>query len=131
MFNLEEAKRKINTNNTLKHGFGSSSHNNIIATLDKKRNDLSKEKYVALYQGTETIISPKIMIIPILKEVQSLTLDKLNPTNPTKILIRSIKSSFNPNLSRRTRWRLTPRQANNYIWTCKTYSLIKKSIWTK
>lgn len=99
MFNLEEAKRKIGSNNHLKHGFGSSSHNNIISTHDKKRNDLSKEKYTLHYPGIETNIFLKILIISIPKEVQSLTLDKLNPT---KILRKLIKSFSNPNSLRRT-----------------------------
>lgn len=41
MFTLEEARRKVPA---VKHVFGSSSHNNLIA-IDKKRPDLSKEKH--------------------------------------------------------------------------------------
>lgn len=44
MFNLEEAKRKIPNSNNLKNAFGSSSHNNLMSTLDKKRTDVSKDK---------------------------------------------------------------------------------------
>jgi hypothetical protein len=79
MFNLEEAKRKMVSNNHLKQGFGSSSHNNIISTHDKKRNDLSKEKYTPHYPDTETNIYLKIPIISIPKAAQSSTSDKLNP----------------------------------------------------
>jgi hypothetical protein len=61
MFNLEEGKRKIPSSNNLKHAFGSNSHNNLISTLDKKRNDVSKEKYPFLYSGPETIIIPRIL----------------------------------------------------------------------
>ena len=41
MFTLEEARRKAPT---AKHVFGSSSHNNLVAAIDKKRADFSKEK---------------------------------------------------------------------------------------
>jgi hypothetical protein len=42
MFNLEEGRRKMPNTNNLKNAFGSSSHNNLVSTLDKKRNDVSK-----------------------------------------------------------------------------------------
>lgn len=42
MFTLEEAKRKAPA---VKQVFGSSSHNNLISAIDKKRGDVSKEKH--------------------------------------------------------------------------------------
>lgn len=44
MFNFEEGKRKLPSTNNLKNAFGSSSHNNLMSTLDKKRSDISKDK---------------------------------------------------------------------------------------
>lgn len=116
------------SNNNLKHGFGSSSHNNIISTHDKKRNDLSKEKYTLHYPDTEINIYLKIQIISILKAAQSSTSDKLSPI---KIPRKLIKSFSNPNSSRRTPSFPTHNSENKYIWTCKISSPIKRIIWTK
>lgn len=44
MYNFEDLRRKNHFGNTLKTGFGSNSHNNLVSNQDKKASDYSNDK---------------------------------------------------------------------------------------
>jgi hypothetical protein len=44
MYNFEDSRRKNHFGNTLKNGFGSHSHNNLVSNIDKKHSDYSNDK---------------------------------------------------------------------------------------
>ncbi len=107
MFNYEEGKRKLPSSNNLKNAFGSSSHNNLMSTLDKKRSDLSKDKYITRHLESGTIICQKSMIQLTPKEALSSILDRLKIIKTTKIIKLQTKSAnnfFKQNLSKNLRW---------------------------
>ncbi len=45
MYNQEDTRRKTNSTNNIKTVFGSNSHNSLMSGIDKKRSDISKDKY--------------------------------------------------------------------------------------
>ena len=49
MYNQEDTRRKTNSTNNLKTVFGSNSHNSLMSGIDKKRLDVSKDKYSLAY----------------------------------------------------------------------------------
>ena len=44
MYPHEDTRRKNNSNHNLKNVFNTNSHSSLLAALDKKRSDLSKDK---------------------------------------------------------------------------------------
>lgn len=46
MYAPDDPRRKNSSNHNLKNLKGNSSHNALLSTLDRKRSDLSKEKYL-------------------------------------------------------------------------------------
>lgn len=107
MFNFEEGKRKLPSTNNLKNAFGSNSHNNLMSTLDKKRSDISKDKYIVCYLEPGTIICLKPMTPLIPKAVLSSILDRSRTTKITKISklpISSTKKSSRLNFPKNLLW---------------------------
>ena len=70
MYQPEDNRRKTTSTNNLKTAFGSNSHNSLLSAIDKKRSDVSKEKYQHLYIEANSIKCPNIAIILIPKAVQ-------------------------------------------------------------
>ena len=70
MYQAEDNRRKTNSTNNLKTAFGTNSHNSLLSALDKKRSDVSKEKYQHLYVESKSIICPNKVIILIPKVAQ-------------------------------------------------------------
>lgn len=70
MYQPEDNRRKTNSTNNLKTAFGSNSHNSLLSAIDKKRTDVSKEKYEHLYVESKSIKCPNKPIISIPKAAQ-------------------------------------------------------------
>lgn len=100
MLNFEDGKRKIVSNIPLKNAFGSSSHNNLMSGLDKKRGDVSKDKYIGRHLGSRITSCPKAVILSIPRAALSSILGKLRITKITrtcKLAARSINNFFKLN----------------------------------
>jgi len=44
MYTHDDTRRKNNSNHTLKSVFNTNSHSSLLAAIDKKRSDVSKDK---------------------------------------------------------------------------------------
>lgn len=100
MFNLEDGKRKLPNNNNLKNVVGCTSHNNLMSTLDKKRTDVSKDKYEFACAELEIISCRNAATTSILKEALSSTLDRskiIRIVRTIKLRPNPIRNFFNPN----------------------------------
>jgi hypothetical protein len=58
MFAHEDNRRKNNSSHALKSVFNTNSHSSLLATIDKKRSDLSKDKYPMLYAVSGSTTCP-------------------------------------------------------------------------
>lgn len=127
MFNFDEAKRKLPNSNNMKNAFGSSSHNNLMSTLDKKRSDISKDKYIYRYKGSKITLCLRAAIPSTQREVQSSTLGKLRITKTIRIIkIRTklISNFFKQNFQKNLRLPSLSLE-NKFMLTFRIFYLIK------
>lgn len=130
MFNFEEGKRKLPSTNNLKNAFGSSSHNNL-STLDKKRTDISKDKYIFTYLEPGTTICRKAMTPLILRGVLSSILDRSRTTKITKISklpISSTRNSSRSNFPKSLPW-ISHNLESKSMLTSRIFYPTKNWIW--
>ena len=127
MLNFEEGKRKMVNNLPLKNAFGSNSHNSLMSALDKKRSDVSKDKYIGCHLGSRITSCPKAVISSIRRAALSSILDKLRITKTTrtcKLAAKSIKNFFKLNWSKNHRLHSLPSE-NRSTSTFKAFYRIR------